>query len=145
MATMFSSCETDETNMIMWGKLRFSAYVNASYIDMFRLFPKSNPVDSNVNGYDFRFYLQTEDGHFFTMFAMCEGEGMGKEIRWTLHAETDEIANKAKAEIEEGLKQNKSYSRDEVIQFAEQYAKMVSEKNVLHNSIYNQKWIEENL
>jgi len=96
MATMFSSCNTDETDIIMWVKdLRFSAYVSASYIDMFRLFPKSNPVESNVNGYDFSFYLQTEDGHFFTMYAMCEGEGMGKEVRWTLRAETDEIANKA--------------------------------------------------
>ena len=41
-----------------------------------------------------------------------------------------------------------SWSREEVIEFAEKYARMVQEKEIQLNAykaIHNRKWIEENL
>ena len=58
----------------------------------------------------------------------------------------DEQASRTTAEM---LKKFKDYkSKDEVIKFAEKYARMVTEKKIGLNAykfIHNRKWIEENL
>lgn len=58
----------------------------------------------------------------------------------------DEQASKTTAEMLEKFKDYRS--KDEVIKFAEKYAKMVTEKKIRLNAyklIHNRKWIEENL
>lgn len=43
--------------------------------------------------------------------------------------------------------ESKKYSRDEVLEFAQKYARMVTERNILngYKLIHNHKWIEDNL
>ena len=58
----------------------------------------------------------------------------------------DEQASKTTAEMMEKFKDYKS--KDEVIKFAEKYARMVTEKKIGLNAykfIHNRKWFEENL
>ena len=58
----------------------------------------------------------------------------------------DEQASKTTAEMMEKFKSYKS--RDEVIEFAVKYARMITEKKISLNAykyIHNKKWFEENL
>lgn len=111
MARKFSEKGVNSYEFFIQFASRYKETLVAKYIEIFNLFSDCNPIEGYVDGYTFCFYLKTEKNEPFCLEDLSPDmfdEGLNCEGYWTIHAETEEAAKRAKSEIEEALMQKRN-------------------------------------